>query len=370
MSAHFSALSIEKKIHETEDSCSFLFKLDDKQKADYAFKAGQYLTIKLDVNGQEERRAYSIFTPPFSDHIGFTVKRVQGGKVSNYLIDRIFEGDQLDVMTPQGKFIVTPGAEEKRDHYFITGGSGITPIMSMIQTILEEEAMSTCYLLYASRNEDQIIFKSQLDSLKEKYAGQLVVEYIISQPTKEKKGGIGGLFAKTTYKWAGLKGRIDKKVLDTFFDDNPSRTQNKLYYLCGPGGMIDFVEMYLKNQQIDEKSILKEFFTPASDSEKKDSGGAQASGNGAQAKITLNGESFDLVIPADKTVLEALLDAGKDAPYSCTSGACSTCVAKMTNGEVAMDACFALDDEEIKNGYILTCQARAKTANIAMDFDA
>jgi len=368
MSANFNSLKVIEKINETEDSSSFLLELPERLKDTYSYKAGQYLTLKVTVNGEELRRAYSIFTSPSENKFGFTVKRVAKGKVSNYLIDKLYTGDNIEVMVPEGKFILEPNVDLGRDHYFIAGGSGITPIMSMIMTVLEEEPKSTAYLIYGNRNENSIIFKSKIDALKEKYKNQFVSEYAISQPTKEKAGGLKGLFSKGKISWNGITGRIDKKCLSGFIEENPSKSNNNYYYLCGPSGLIEVSESYLKDTGVDSSKIRKEYFTSA-DTDTSKSVGKESSSD-SRAKVNLNGEKFEIDIPKDKTILEALLDQGRDAPYSCTSGACSTCIAKVNEGSVEMEACFALDDDEIKSGYILTCQARATTPILDIDFDA
>jgi ring-1,2-phenylacetyl-CoA epoxidase subunit PaaE len=366
MSSNFNSLRVIEKINETVDSSSFLLEIPESIKDSYAYKAGQYLTINVVVNGEELRRAYSIFTSPSENKFGFTVKRVAKGKVSNYLIDKLYEGDSIDVMAPEGKFVLEPNVDLGRDHYFIAGGSGITPIMSMIMTVLEEEPKSTAYLIYGNRNENNIIFKSKLDQLEEKYKNQFVASHVISQPTKEKSGGLKGLFSKGKVSWDGITGRIDKKCLLTFMDENKSKSNNNYYYLCGPGGLIDTAEAYLKESGVDSSKIKREYFTSA-DAVPNPSG---ASSSDAKVSVSLNGEKFEINVPKDKTILEALLDEGKDAPYSCTSGACSTCIAKVKEGSVEMDACFALDEDEIQSGYILTCQARATTPALDIDFDA
>ena len=365
MSSNFNSLKVIEKINETVDSSSFLLEIPESLNASYKYKAGQYLTIKVTVNGEEVRRAYSIFTAPGDNKFGFTVKRVEGGKVSNYLIDKVFEEDNLDVMIPEGKFVLEPNPDLSRDHYFVAGGSGITPIMSMIMTVLEEEPKSTAYLIYANRNENNIIFKKQMDQLEVNYKNQFVVEHIISQPNREKVGGLKGMFSKGKISWKGLTGRIDNSCLKKFLEDNSSKSNNNYYYLCGPGGLIETAESFLKGQGVDSAKIKREYFTSNSDTDT-----TITASNDATAKVQLNGENFEINIPKEKTVLEALLDAGKDAPYSCTSGACSTCIAKVSEGSVEMEACFALDDDEIKSGYILTCQAKATTPTLDIDFDA
>lgn len=182
----FNSLKVSQKINETSDSCSFLMEIPEALTNEYTFKTGQYLTVRFQINGKEERRAYSIFTALHDGQLGFTVKRVAGGVISNHLIDNVRVGDEIDVMQPEGKFTIDPGHQNVRDHYFFAGGSGITPIMSMISSILEAEPMSTCYLLYANRHEDNIIFKKKLDDLILRYEDQLYVSYIISNPTKQR----------------------------------------------------------------------------------------------------------------------------------------------------------------------------------------
>ena len=365
----FNRLKVSQKVQETADSCSFLFVVPESLKEQYNYKAGQYLTIKLDVKGEEARRAYSIFTPPHNDQFGFTVKRVGGGLVSNHLIDSIDVGAEIEVMVPEGKFVVEPKHQEKRDHYFFAGGSGITPVMSMVEAVLEEEPMSTCYLLYASRNEDAIIFKKKLDDLVLRYEDQLYVNHILSQPHQQKASGLKGLFGKKAQPmWRGLKGRVNADLLLRYMQDHPSKTGKDVYYLCGPSGMIETVERALLNQGAEKVQIKREYFTAAD--EVATATTSETSATSCAATVTLNGETFSLDISPTKTVLDAIIDLGKDPPYSCTSGACSTCVAKVTEGKVEMDSCFALDDEEVEDGYVLTCQARCHSAKLVLDYDA
>jgi len=256
--SQFNELRVSDKISETPDSRSFLFDIPSDLASDYKFIPGQYLTVKVEVNGEELRRAYSIFTSPQESKFGFTVKSVKDGRVSNHLINNVQIGESLSIMTPDGKFIVETDASHKRDHYFFAGGSGITPIRSMILNILEDEPLSTCYLLYANRNEESIIFRTLFDELASKYSNQFIVTHILDIKS-EKAGGLKGLFgAKKEISWRGLTGLVNKEVMTRFMEDNPSKTKSNTYYMCGPGGFMDVVQSYLDAQGIDKVNIKKE----------------------------------------------------------------------------------------------------------------
>jgi ring-1,2-phenylacetyl-CoA epoxidase subunit PaaE len=274
-------------------------------------------------------------------------------------------GKEVNVSSPEGKFILEADEDNNNDYYFIAAGSGITPIKSMIENVLENEPLSRCYVLYGSRNENSIIFKKRFDEIQKKYQGQIEIVHSLSKPLKEKKKGLAGVFSSKKTTWDGEMGRIDKNKIETFLEKHPSTGNDKQYFLCGPGTLIEIAEALLLEKGIDKKSIHREYFV---------SGDAPGPLSSEEAKaativVTLNGETFEYNSDGKLPILEELINQKKNPPYSCTSGACSSCVAKIKEGEASMEVCYALDDDEVENGYILTCQARAKTQKLSIEFE-
>ncbi|MEM1326998.1 MAG: ferredoxin--NADP reductase [Bacteroidota bacterium] len=367
MSNHqFYSLTVQSITPETDKAVTVAFDVPQDLQSNFQYKAGQYLTLKLDVNGQEARRSYSMCSSPIEETLAVTVKEVQNGLVSTYLNRQLKVGDTIEVMPPDGRFLVKPDAATGKSYYLFGAGSGITPLMSMIKTILEEEPKSHVFLLYGNRNEDSIIFDESLKQLAQKYKGQLTIEHILSQPNRAKSKGLSGLFSKGKITWTGKVGRIDASGIKEFLAKNEKRHQTAVYYICGPGAMIESTKRTLENaSNVDSNNIYVEYFTAP-----EEEGSAEVTGaSGAVVTAHLNGETVQVAVPEDKTILDVLVKEGYDPPYSCTSGACSTCLAKVTKGKVKMDVYYAIDDDEVAEGFVLTCQAHPTTKEVELTFD-
>jgi ring-1,2-phenylacetyl-CoA epoxidase subunit PaaE len=367
----FYPLKIKSVTPETTDTVTLEFDVPESLHGVFQYQHGQYLTIRIFDNDLEVRRSYSMSSSPTEGRLAVTVKKVEEGRVSTYLHERIKVGDTLEVAKPDGRFTTPVSPDKRRTFYLFAAGSGITPLMSILKTVLEAEPMSAVYLLYGSRNEENIIFRDELDRLSERYTGQLHVEHVLSQPKKnEASGGLFGIFKKATTNWKGRLGRIDGRQTTTFLDENlPHGPEHDcLYFVCGPGSMADTVKATLLGRGIADKQIHTELFASAGHVPGENLPGGPP-GAGARLIVHLKGERFETTVPKGATILDVLVKEKYDVPYSCTAGACSTCMAKVLQGQVKMDVCYALDDEEVKAGYVLTCQSHCETDVVEVSYD-
>jgi ring-1,2-phenylacetyl-CoA epoxidase subunit PaaE len=362
MSNNFSHLTIREIIKETPKAVSLVFEIPKENKASYLFQSGQYVSIEKD----HIRRAYSISSAPFEGLLKITVKKVKGGQMSPYLVDELAVGDQLKVSTPEGDFVMHWEDHLVRKHYFVAAGSGITPVISLIKDGLEKEPKSIFILLYGSRNPDDIIFRKELNDLQEKYKDQLFVRHTLSQSDAEKTG-VFSIFKKKPKRelWTGDKGRISIDKLKQLFMEHPIGEKDNHFFLCGPGDMIQNLNSFLGDLEIKKQNIHKEYFTnPDEDSS------IQIVKKAARLKArNLHGQDVEVNIAAGKTLLEALQDENQDPPYSCMNGVCSSCMAKKVSGELKMESALALDDDELEEGYILTCQAFPLSDEVVIQYE-
>lgn len=352
MSKHFRQLAVKEVIKETKDAVSIVFEIPSDQKQDFKYKAGQYLTIKADIKGESVRRSYSLSSSPSIDSfLKVTSKKVENGKMSHYLFDHVNVGDTLEVMLPDGNFVLETDAIKSKRYILFAAGSGITPIISILKTALEEEPRSTVHLIYGNRKIEDIIFYDELQSLSANYSDRLTVQYIISQ------GAIDGGKNNT---------RITPEIVSAIVAEEQQQSTEKAYFICGPEGMIQVTNETLKNAGVDSKTIHIEHFTNSAVDEGKET---VYEGDVNEVIAILDGEEHKLILQKGETILEAADRQGIDPPYSCQSGVCTTCKALVTRGEVEMGESFGLDDEEIAEGFVLTCCSRPKTAGVIVNYD-
>jgi len=354
----FHKLNVNDVTKETTDCVSFAFDIPDNLKDTFSFVQGQYITLKLAVNGEELRRCYSVCTSPHDGELRVAAKKVMGGRVSTWLNEQLQKGDELEVMPPMGNFFSPLDPGNQKTYVLFAGGSGITPVLSILKTVLQDEPKSKVILFYGNLNESATIFNKQLNAIEEKNADRLTIYYILDQPENEVSPIEKGV----------LSAEKTKVLLDKYVDIEGDNE----YFLCGPPGMKDGVLMTLEEVVSDKDRIHVEVFTIDEEGGQKNGNkdGASSFAGNCSASIVMDGDDFEVNIKEGQVVLQAALDAGIDAPFSCRGGMCMTCRAKLTDGSVNMDKNYALTDPEVEEGYILTCQAHPTSEKICVDYDA
>jgi len=361
MALKFYLLKIKKLTRETSDTVSISFEIPSDLKSIFDYKQGQYLTLKVPINGVENRRAYSICSSPaLVEDLTIAVKKVDDGVVSRYLNESLNEGDFLEVMPPMGNFIVETNPDSRNHYFMLGGGSGITPLMSMLKTILNVEQNSHVTLLYQNRNTESIIFRESLNKLAEEFPERFKILIILSRPDEN---------------WTGLTGRLDReKIKQIISDELGDKVYSAEFYLCGPQGMMQEAEFTLKELNVATHQIHKESFTAPLpkivDEDEQNILLKQTDELQTRfVKIRLYGEVYNYEVEPDETLLTAAMREGYDPPFSCQIGACSTCRAKLISGKVLMDERDSLTDDEIDDGFILTCQSHPLTDDVFVDYD-
>ena len=358
MSIHFHKLKIIDVRRETSECVSVAFDIPEEIKNDFAFRQGQSLTMRKFFNDEEVRRTYSICSSPLENEWRVAIKKQEGGIFSGFANEKLKKGDELEVMQPVGKFYTELDPANKKNYIAFTAGSGITPVISIIKTTLKIEPKSQFTLVYANRSKNSIIFKEELEGLKDKFIDRFRIIHILSRERTDALINSGRIDAD---KLNVLNKLIDYKNIDEFF-------------ICGPEEMIFSAKDFLETNGIEKKKIHFELFTTPGEERKSGvrsrESGVSESGPKCKISVKLDGITFDFDLGMnDEPILDAALKQGADLPFACKGGVCCTCKAKLIEGEVDMEVHWGLEEEEIEQGYILTCQSHPKTGKVVVDFD-
>jgi ring-1,2-phenylacetyl-CoA epoxidase subunit PaaE len=342
----FHKLTVQKIIKETQDAISVLFEVPASLKESFSFVAGQYITIKKTLNDKEVRRAYSICASPKSNELKVAIKAVEKGFFSVFATTKLKEGDVLEVAEPEGKFLLKPASN--KNYIAFAAGSGITPVISMIKAVLENENSSTFTLVYGNKSAESIIFKSEIETLSEKYNTQFNLHYIFSKTLSDDS----------------IFGRIDKGNTNYFVKNIYKNTAFDAAFLCGPEEMINIVSETLQENSFEKENIFYELFTASDENNDIDIPDGKS-----EITVLLDDEETTFTMEKTDDILSASLRNNLDAPYSCQGGVCSSCLCKVTEGKAVMTKNSILTDGEVEEGFVLACQAHPTTAKISIDFD-
>ena len=355
MSFQFRKLKVRDLRRETTDTVSISFELPENEREAFRFIPGQYLTLRTLINGEEVRRSYSICTGAHENDLRVAVKKVESGVFSTWANEQLNVGDWLEAMPPQGNFCTEVNPENEKTYVAFAAGSGITPVMSILRSTLANEPKSRFILFYGNRSFDTIIFREQLEDLKNLYPERLSVHHVLSRESLGNE-----LF----------KGRIDGVKCRSFAKFFFQAAEVDAFFLCGPEEMVFEVKDALAALGVAPKQVHFELFTTAG---AKKAVHKTSDKEAFEASITViqDGAQFDFNLPSDgSTLLDAAMRAGADLPYSCKGGVCSTCKARILEGEVAMSVNYGLEPDEVEAGYVLTCQAHPLSKRVVVSFDA
>ncbi|CAN5758843.1 phenylacetate-CoA oxygenase/reductase subunit PaaK [soil metagenome] len=356
MAAHFHSLKIKDIRKETADCVSISFDIPETLAGLFDFKEGQNITIRKNINGQEIRRSYSVCAAPHEKELRVAVKKVAGGLFSKFANEVLKKGDSLEVLPPTGKFNAKLHAGETGDYLAIAAGSGITPVLSIIKHTLASQPGSRFTLVYGNRNRNSIIFFEELEGLKNSYMERFSFINILSRERTD---------TEIFY------GRINEQKLIDLEKLLPYENFDEIY-LCGPEELIFTANDYFQQKGIGKEHIHFELFTTPGQKKSATTIIEAQTSTGPKSNITikLDGRSFDFNLGfSSNSILDAALQQGADLPYACKGGVCATCRAKLVEGEVAMDVNYALEQEEVEQGFILTCQSHPRTEKVVVDFD-
>lgn len=357
MAEHFHRLRVAEIVPETDEANSIRFEMPSELEEAFRFKAGQHLTLRAEIGGEEVRRNYSLCTAPFEKDWMVTVKRITGGVFSNWVGDHLKAGDEIDVMPPHGSFTTDFRADAANHYVAFAGGSGITPVMSLIRTALAEEPGSRFTLFYGNRDSSSVIFLEALAALKDRHMGRLELFHFLDQ-----EEGDVDLFN-------GMLDRPRCEEAIAHLVDDPKAVA--AWFICGPGPMMDAAEAAVADRGVEHDRIHIERFTAGRPSAAlaAQMQALQQQAAGLTLSVTLDGRTRKVEF-SESNILDSARAAGLPAPFACKAGVCATCRAKVTSGKVEMAARYGLTDEEIAAGYVLTCQSVPAGEGVAVDYDA
>jgi ring-1,2-phenylacetyl-CoA epoxidase subunit PaaE len=371
----FYPLTVQKVYRLTADSATVTFDVPADLAEKFAFRQGQHITIKCDLGGEGVRRNYSICSSTVSGELRIAVKHIPGGAFSTHVLEKVKAGDVFDVMPPSGRFFTPLDAAKAKTYVGIAGGSGITPIFSILSSTLEVEQESRFILLYANKDVDSIMFRDELRELRQAYPNRFQLLHFLSrepQIANYLQGSIERESYSTELPDSLIRGHLDRYKLAGLMNSYVSVKHVDDWFLCGPEGLVDELSNTLEYHGVDEENIHKELFVsgtgrkPGSQSKQQRSDDAVSS----SISVACQGEitEFDME-QGGEFVLDAAMRDRDDLPYACQSGACGTCRARVTEGSVEMEVNMALENDELEAGYVLTCQARPTSSRVVLDFD-
>ncbi len=353
----FYRLKVATIYKETEDTSVLTFEVPEALYTTFEFRQGQHLTLRAVIDGEDIRRSYSLCTSPIERQWSVAVKQIPQGKFSTYVNEQLQQGDVVEVMPPSGTFGVVCQPAKAKNYLFFAAGSGITPIISMIKTHLENEPQATCKLFYVNKTAKSIIFKEALEQLRNRHFGRLEIYYFL---TKERRD------------IALFNGRFDDEkmqILTKTFIDIPDTSE---VFLCGPEEMVHYVSAYLINAGLPKELVHFELFVSGLSKEDKERAERLALQNVEGTEITIvdGGKEFVFTMTQTyDTILDAALGAGADLPFACKGGVCSTCKCQVIEGQVEMKINYALEDKEVDQNFVLSCQAVPTTDKVVVNFD-
>jgi ring-1,2-phenylacetyl-CoA epoxidase subunit PaaE len=351
----FHRLAVNDLRRETSDAVSMTFSIPRELADDYTFAPGQYLTLRATMDGEEVRRSYSICSGPDDGELRIAVKKVDGGAFSSWAADELKAGDQLDVMTPTGRFGVMPQPDQARVYVGFAAGSGITPILSLVKGVLAREPKSRFFLFYGNRSTAGVMFLEALEDLKDRFLQRFSLFHVISG--EEQDVPI-------------LHGRLDGEKVRVLLQSLVPASEVDHVFVCGPTGMSEDIEKTCRDIGIAEDRIhVERFVSEFGGKPRPKKVVAPGAPPKAIASLIIDGKRREVPVAEDEAVLDAALRAGVDLPFACKGGMCSTCRAKLVEGEAAMDVNYSLEPWELKAGFILTCQAKPVSQQVVVDYD-